>query len=86
LVIPGEYPAGMRNDLGGACQVLSASETRRHHDESAYAAAWGPARRAVLQMLLAMVSGEPPAVVAARAKAALDAVGILWETAARLDP
>jgi hypothetical protein len=76
----------MRTDMGGACRVLDALESRKWHDEAAYAAACMPARAAVLQMLLAMVNEEPPAVVAARAKAALDAVGILWETAARLEP
>lgn len=61
------------------------SERRRHHDEAALARAKEPARLACIELLEALSCNEPKALEQA-SKAALNAVGLLWETSSRLVP
>lgn len=64
----------------------SDAEARRTHDLAAYAAARAAAERELSTLLAVLLGvGSTPEHVEPRARSALSAVGLLWETAARLN-
>jgi hypothetical protein len=58
---------------------------RRLRDEASLASARPVAEREMVKLLAALHCDGPPGELEAQTKAALDAVGLLWEAAARLN-